>query len=105
QSSPSIYGYKLLDAASDLSFSEEDSGPNVPKCVVVDPAFTWGDDRPPQTPWSSTVIYECHVRGMTKLHPQVPERLRGSYLGLVSDPILDHLLELGVTAGELLPVQ
>ena len=102
---PQSFGYKLLDAAGDLSFNETDSAPHVPKCVVVDQAFTWGDDRPPQTPWSSTVIYECHVRGMTMLHPQVPERLRGSYLGLVSDPILDHLLELGVTAVELLPIQ
>ena len=63
----------------------------MPKCVVVDPAFTWGDDRPPRTPWNRTVIYECHVRGMTMLHPRVPEELRGTYLGLASDPILDHL--------------
>jgi glycogen operon protein len=64
----------------------------------------WGDDRPPRTPWSRTLLYECHVKGMTARHPGVPRELRGTYLGLVSDPILDHLCELGVTAVELLPV-
>ena len=54
----------------------------MPKCVVVDPAFSWGDDRRPETPWDRTVIYECHVKGMTMLHPDVPEALRGTYLGL-----------------------
>src|SRR5205085_2710595 len=63
-----------------------------------------GDDRSPQTPWNRTVIYECHVKGMTLKHPDVPENLRGTYLGLCSDPILDHLKSLGVTAVELLPV-
>ena len=75
----------------------------MPKCVVVDPAFTWGDDRSPNTPWNRTVIYECHVRGMTMRHPGVPEHLRGTYLGLASDPIIDHLVGLGVTAVELMP--
>ena len=70
----------------------------MPKCVVIDPAFTWGDDRPPGTPWNRTVIYECHVRGMTMRHPGVPEHLRGTYLGLAADPVVDHLLGLGVTA-------
>jgi isoamylase len=71
---------------------------------VVDPAFTWEDDRAPNTPWNQTVIYETHVRGMTQRHPGVPEHLRGTYLGLASDPIIDHLLGLGVTAVELMPV-
>jgi glycogen operon protein len=75
-----------------------------PKSVVVDPAFDWGDDRPPRTPWDRTVIYECHVKGMTMLHPEVPAPLRGTYLGLCSEPILRHLGSLGVTAVELLPV-
>ena len=76
----------------------------MPKCVVIDPAFTWGDDRPPATPWNRTIIYECHVRGMTMRHPGVPEHLRGTYLGLASDPVVDHLLGLGITAVELMPV-
>jgi glycogen operon protein len=71
---------------------------------VVESAFTWGDDQHPRTPWNRTVIYECHVKGMTMLHPEVPEPLRGTYLGLATDPIIDHLLSLGVTALELLPV-
>jgi glycogen operon protein len=83
---------------------DRDNAADMPKSVVIDPAFVWGDDRPPQTPWNRTVIYECHVKGMTKLHPAVPDHLRGTYLGLASDPIIDHLRSLGVTAVELMPV-
>jgi glycogen operon protein len=99
-----LYGYTLGDPQTDLSFDPRDSAGGMPKCVVVDPSFTWGDDRPPATPWNRTVIYECHVRGMTKRHPAVPEHLQGTYLGLASEPIVDHLLGLGVTAVELMPV-
>jgi len=99
-----IFGYRIGDGEEDLSFSDEDSAAFSPKSVVVDTAFTWGDDRPPQTPWSQSVIYECHVKGMTARHPDVPEELRGKYLGLASDAILDHLVDLGVTAVELMPV-
>jgi glycogen operon protein len=74
------------------------------RCQVIDPAFTWGDDRPPRTPWQDTVIYELHVKGFTQLHPDVPEQLRGTYAGLCSAPVLDYLKNLGVTAVELLPV-
>jgi isoamylase len=98
------FGYKIGDPALDLCMDERDSASYVPKCVVLDTAFTWGDDRAPRTPWSKTVIYECHVRAMTARHPQVPEHLRGSYLGLASDAIIQHLLALGVTALELLPI-
>jgi len=70
----------------------------MPKCVVVDPAFDWQGDSPPRTPWSDTVIYECHVKGMTALRPDVPEVDRGTYRGLASPPVLDHLRRLGVTA-------
>ncbi len=82
-----------------------DSGAVTPRCVVVDPAFPWGDDRPPRTPWSRSFLYECHVKGMTARHPAVPEGVRGTYLGLATEPVLDHLLGLGVTAVELLPVK
>ena len=99
-----MYGYAWSDPMDDRSFNREDSAPSMPRCVVVNTAFTWGDDRPPRNSWSQTLIYECHVKGMTGRHPGVPEDLRGTYLGLASDPILDHLLSLGVTAVELLPV-
>ena len=82
----------------------EDSAPHVPRSVVVDSRFDWGDDSPPSTPWEETFIYECHVKGLTRLHPGVPEPLRGTYLGLIQEPILEHLESLGVTAVELLPV-
>ena len=71
---------------------------------VIDPAFTWGDDRPPRTPWQDTVIYELHVKGFTQLHPEVPEQLRGTYAGLATAPVINHLKRLGVTAVELLPI-
>ena len=102
--SDDLYGYVVGDPAEDLSFDRRDSAGSVPKCVVVDPAFTWGDDHPPATPWNRTVIYECHVRGMTLRHPGVPEPLRGTFLGLASDAVVDHLVSLGVTAVELMPV-
>jgi glycogen operon protein len=72
--------------------------------VVTDPYFDWGDDRPPRRPYADSVIYEAHVRGMTRTHPEVPERLRGSYAGLAHPAVLDHLTSLGVTAVELMPV-
>jgi glycogen operon protein len=99
-----LYGYRIGDEGADLSFDERDSAPFVPRSIVIDPAFTWGDDRPPGTPWNRTVIYETHVRGMTQLHPNVPPEIRGSYLGLAHDAVIEHLLSLGVTAVELLPI-
>ena len=70
---------------------------------VIDRAFDWGNDRPPTIPWRDTVIYELHVKGMTKLHPAVPEQWRGKYLGLTVGPVIEHLKSIGVTAVELLP--
>ncbi len=102
--SDDLFGYIIGDRAEDLSRDPRDSAAAMPKCVVVDPAFTWGDDRSPNTPWNRTVIYEAHVRGMTMRHPGVPDALRGTYLALASDPIVDHLVGLGVTAIELMPV-
>ncbi len=102
--SDALYGYVPGDPAADLSFNDADSAGAMPKSVVVESAFSWGDDRPPGTPWSRTVIYECHVKGLTQLHPAVPPELRGTYLGLTTDAVIDHLLGLGVTAVELMPV-
>jgi glycogen operon protein len=102
--SDDLFGYRIGDEQEDLSFDSRDSAAAMPKCLVVDPSFTWEDDRAPNTPWNQTVIYEAHVRGMTARHPGVPEHLRGTYLGLASDPIIDHLHGLGVTAVELMPV-
>jgi isoamylase len=74
------------------------------RCQVVDTAFSWGDDRPPRTPWQDTVIYELHVKGFSELHPEVPEQLRGTYAALATEPVIGHLKKLGVTAVELLPI-
>ena len=81
-----------------------DSAAYVPRSVVVDDAFDWGDDAPPRTAWTDTVIYEAHVRGLTMCHPDVPERLRGTYAGLAHPAVVDRLVSLGVTAVELMPV-
>ena len=76
----------------------------VPRALVIDPRFDWENDRRPHTPWSRTLVYECSVKGMTALHPGLDPALRGTYLGLASEPVIEHLLALGVTAVELLPV-
>jgi isoamylase len=99
-----VLGYELGSAQADLSLDRQDSAPGVPKGVIVDERFDWGDDRPPDVPWRETIIYETHVRGFTQLHPEVPEHLRGSYAGLAHPAAIGHLQKLGVTAVELLPV-
>ena len=99
-----LYGFSVGHPDEDLSCDPRDSAAFMPKCVVASGGFPWGDDRSPRTPWNRTVIYECHVKGMTVRHPDVPEHLRGRYLGLSSKPVIDHLRELGVTALELMPV-
>jgi len=92
------------DEDADLEVDHEDDAQAIPKCVVIDPAFDWEDDRPPAHPWSETVIYEAHVKGLTKLHPDVREDLRGTYAGLASEPALEYFNRLGVTAVEILPI-
>jgi glycogen operon protein len=92
------------DADGGIQPDERDSAPHMPKGVVIDPAFAWGPDRQPATPWEETVIYEVHVKGFTRQHPDLPPELRGTYAGLASEPAIDHLQRLGVTAVELLPV-
>jgi isoamylase len=95
-----------LDEDADFELDDEDSAPAVPKSIVIDPHFDWQEDDVvrPRTPWNETVIYEVHVKGFTKLHPDVPEHLRGTYAGLASDEAIAHFKELGVTAVELLPI-
>ena len=82
----------------------DDSAPYVPRSVVCADEFDWGGDTPPGTPLEDSIIYELHVKGFTKLHPDVPEELRGTYRGLADPAVIDHLTKLGVTAVELLPV-
>jgi isoamylase len=92
----------LLDPYARLIRGKVSAG--LGRCEVVDPAFSWGDDRAPRTPWQDTVIYELHVKGFTQLHPEVPPQVRGTYAGLCSAPVIDYLKKLGVTAVELLPI-
>lgn len=99
----SLFGYHVKKG-DDLTFDERDSAPFAPLAKVIDGAFTWGHDQAPRIPWHETVIYELHVKGFTKLHPEVPEHLRGTYAGLTTPAVLRHLRSLGVTALELLPV-
>ena len=100
----SVFGYRRGSSRKDLSFDRRDSARVMPKCRVVEPAFSWGEERFPNTPWSQTVVYELHVKGFTKLHPDVPGPQRGTFAGLGSPPALDYLAKLGVTAVELLPI-
>jgi glycogen operon protein len=97
-----LFGFRKGE--DDATFDDRDSAPYAPLAAVVDTAFTWGNDRPARTPWHETLIYELHVKGFTQLHPDVPEALRGTYLGLASEPAITHLTSLGITAVELMPV-
>lgn len=109
----SLYGYippsprtkPAIAEQADLIINTENSAPYAPLAAVVDTTFSWGDDKHPKTPWHKTVIYEAHVKGMTQHHPGVPEEFRGTYAGLASEPVIEHLKSLGVTAIELMPVQ
>ncbi|MEU8310692.1 glycogen debranching protein GlgX [Actinomadura sp. NPDC048955] len=96
-----LFSYRFADPDA---LNEDDSAPYMPKNVVVNPFFDWGDDRSPRVPYHESVIYEAHVKGLTKLHPAVPEEQRGTYAGLAHPVMIDHLLDLGVTAVELMPV-
>ncbi|SFP64806.1 glycogen debranching protein GlgX [Tranquillimonas alkanivorans] len=100
-----VFGYKIGHKREDLSFDRRDSAFVMPKCVVVDPAHTWGEDIRPDIPWSRSIIYEAHVKGMTARHPDVEEVHRGTFEGLADERVIDHLVKLGVTSIELLPVQ
>jgi glycogen operon protein len=99
-----LFGYTVGHADGDLSFDERDSAAVAPLGIVVDTAFTWGNDQPLRIPYEKSVIYEMHVKGFTKLMPDVPEHQRGTYAGLASEAAIAHLTKLGVTAVELLPI-
>ncbi len=96
------YGYSVT--ADDLTIDDRDSAPAMPKAIVTDPAFDWGNDLHPKRRWADTVIYETHVKGLTWRHPDVPEHQRGTYAGVAHPSIVGHLSRLGVTAVELMPV-
>ncbi|HET7314776.1 glycogen debranching protein GlgX [Salinisphaera sp.] len=98
------YGYTLGAAGGADTFDSHDNAAFMPKCRVVDEYFNWEDDRPPLIPLAESVIYEMHVKGFTARHPDVPEHLRGTYAGLAQPAVIDYLVDLGVTAVELLPV-
>ena len=99
-----ILSYVPGQAEEDLALDSRDSAAGVPKCMVISDDFDWGDDRRPDVPWRKTIIYEVHVKGFTKRHPQVPEPLRGTYAGFSSPAAIEHLKKLGISAVELLPV-
>jgi isoamylase len=101
---PAVFGYQI-ESGDDLTFDERDSAPFTPKCVVVDPNFDWqGEPGRQFVSWDHTIIYETHLRGFTKLHPKVPEPLRGTYAGLGAKEVVAYIKSLGVTSVELLPV-
>jgi isoamylase len=97
-----VFPYHFADPEG--SRNDQDSGPYVPKGIVVNPFFDWGNDRHPRTPWHETIIYEAHLKGFTARHPEVPDDLHGTYSGLAHPAAVEHLRRLGVTAVELMPV-
>jgi glycogen operon protein len=97
----SVFGYQF---GAPETRNDASSAWHVPIAVVTNPFFDWDNDRPPRIPYHETVIYETHVRGMTMSHPKVPEELRGTYAGLAHPAVIEHLLRLGVTTVELMPV-
>ncbi len=101
---PACFGYTIGAKGDDLTFDERDSAPFVPKSVVVDPGFDWKQTLKPLVPWDRTILYETHVRGFTKLHPKVPEHIRGTFAGLAVPEVIAYIRSLGVTSVELLPI-
>jgi isoamylase len=98
-----LFGYRVGAEDADLEIDDRDSAGYMPKCIVIDSAFSWGRDEPPRHQRHQSVIYEVHVKGFTMRHPDVPEDLRGTYAGLTTPAVVDYLHRLGVTAVELLP--
>ncbi|HLG46838.1 MAG TPA: glycogen debranching protein GlgX [Reyranella sp.] len=104
RTSDAMFGYRVNSPRGDLSLDRRDSAPGVSKGMVLSDDFYWGDDRPPNTPWSDTVIYEAHLKGLTHLWPDLRPRERGTFAALANPGVIDHLRRLGVTAVELLPI-
>jgi glycogen operon protein len=104
RNSDAIFGYRVNSPRGDLSFDRRDSGPAVARAVVTSEEFNWGDDRPPGVPWSETILYEAHLKGLTTLRPDLRPRERGTFAALADQGVIDHLRRLGVTAVELMPV-
>jgi isoamylase len=102
--SDALFGYVVGHKRADLSFDRRDSAHAMPRCKIIDSAFTWGEDRRPDVPWHDMVIYELHVRGFTMRHPDVAPALRGTYAALATAPVIEYLQRLGVTTVELMPV-
>lgn len=101
---PDIFGYVMGSPQEDLTFSKTDDAGCVPKSVVMGTRFNWKGDSPPKLPWNKTVIYETHVKGISKLNDEVPKSLRGTFRGFSSNHTIDYLKDLGITAVELMPV-
>jgi glycogen operon protein len=99
-----LLGYRAGAKGGDLVMDRRDSAPMMPKCVVEEPSYHWGDDRPPRRPWSETLVYEAHVKGLTQLHEGIQPQFRGTYEALGHPAVIEHLRRLGVTAVELLPI-
>jgi isoamylase len=99
-----MFAYVIGDELEDLARDFRDDAWGMPKSVVIDERFDWGGDKPPRIPMADTIVYEVHVKGFTKLWPEVPENLRGTYAGLATEPAINYLKNLGITAVELLPV-
>lgn len=104
QWSDALFGYTIGSDKGDLSMDPRDSGPFIPKCVVVDSKFDWDGDKQLHIPWNETIIYETHIKGFTKRNPNVEENKRGTYAGLASNSTIKYLKDLGITAVELLPI-
>jgi glycogen operon protein len=103
--SDALHGYRVRSSRLDLSFDRRDSAACMPKAVVSNDVFNWGDDRPPNVPWSDTIIYEAHLRGLTKLREDIRANERGTFAALADPVVIDHLRHIGITAIELLPIQ
>ncbi|SEA49378.1 GlgX family protein [Pedobacter hartonius] len=99
-----LFAYKIGDPDEDLSLSDTDSADYIPKSVVIDQGFDWEGDQCPDTSYDNSVIYEAHVKGFTKLHPGIPEEIRGTYAAIAHGVTINYLKELGITAIELMPV-
>ncbi|WP_246343525.1 glycogen debranching protein GlgX [Adhaeribacter radiodurans] len=100
----SMFGYEMDHPEKDLTFNDKDNAPYIPKSVVIDPYFDWDGDKAPRTPYHKSIIYETHVKGFTKLHPAIPEEIRGTYAALANPVTIQYLTSLGITAIELMPV-